>query len=249
MKQILRHSIITPKHPSAFFLILLFSILGNTHVFAQNYGGKVTVDAFYQIYQKGNLFKAEATFLYNGETGKIISHYLSPKDFYKTINSKGEISIYTPKDNTVTFMQNSQYSSSNELLYYFVNNLMQDMGLKNEGFTQVNTQRDNNYLVTTWQAPPGMKAVSSAELVSENFLPVFAQYFDSKGKALKKIYYYDYYKSSKFCLPKKITEITYTSAGDSTVRRTKFSNIEAGYNIDDSRFDFKIPDDAEKIDY
>ncbi|WP_198416704.1 LolA-like protein [Marinilabilia rubra] len=229
------------------FFLVAFPIPQNSP--AQGFNGKVSVNAVYQIYKNGSLFTAESASLYKGQTGDIITHYFSPKDFYKKINSKGEITIYTPEDNTVTFMQNSQYSSSTELLYFFVNNLTQDMGLKNEGFNQIGTRREDNYLITTWQSPPGMRVVSSVELVSENFLPIFAQYFDNKGKVLKKIYYYNYFNGPQFFLPKKITEINYMSKGDSTVRRTTFSDIKTGFNADEKLFDFKIPEDAKKVDF
>ena len=31
------------------------------------------------------------------------------------------------------------------------------MGLKNEGFIQADTHREDNYVVTNWNSPPGMK--------------------------------------------------------------------------------------------
>jgi outer membrane lipoprotein-sorting protein len=232
-----------------FIILFLVTLPISQKSLAQGFNGKVSVNALYQIYKKGSLFTAESASLYKGQIGEIITHYFTPKDFYKKINSKGEITIYTPEDNTVTFMQNSQYSSSTELLYFFVNNLTQDMGLKNEGFTQTGTRREDNYLITTWQSPPGMRLVSSVELVSENFLPIFAQYIDSKGKVLKKIYYYNYYNGPRFFLPQKITEITYVAEGDSTVRRTTFSDIKTGFNADENLFDFKIPEDATKVDF
>ncbi|HYX06206.1 MAG TPA: hypothetical protein VE912_05685 [Bacteroidales bacterium] len=241
LKRLLNSSKILP--------VTLWIFLMTCTVYGQEYSGSVSVEAFYQIYQKGKLFTAKSASLYKGNTGEIISHYLEPKNFYKTTNSKGEVTIYLPKDNTVTFMQNSQYSSSTELLYYFVNNLTQDMGLKNEGFVQAETHREDNYIVTNWNSPPGMKVVNKVELVSENFLPAYAEYQDIKGKVLKKIYYYDYYTGDQFCLPKKITEITYTADGDSTVRRTTYSNISIGRQANSQLFDFKIPEDAKKVDF
>jgi outer membrane lipoprotein-sorting protein len=216
---------------------------------SQNYQGKVSIEALHQVYQKGNLFNAKSAILYDGESSEIIFHYFQPEEFYKKINSLGEITIYNPGKNTVTFTQNSQYSSSNELIYYFVNNQIQDMGLRNEGFTPINTERDGKYLVTTWQAPPGMRAISTVELVFENFLPVFAEYIDNNGRSLKKIYYYDYIHLKNFSFPQKITEIAYTARQDSTVKRTTFSDIRSGKDIQMNIFNFKIPSDAEKIDF
>ncbi|MGM0376646.1 MAG: LolA family protein [Bacteroidota bacterium] len=233
--------------------IVCFSI-ATTFIFSgpvksQNFRGKVSVNALHQIYKKGDLFKSESRIFFDGQSSKLISHYLYPEEFYRITNEKGEITIYNPEDNTVSFTQNNTYSSSNELIYYFVNNQTHDMGLKKEGFIQTNTTRDGKHVVTTWQAPPGMKGISSVELVSKNFRPVFAQYFDNQGKVLKKIYYYNYFSNIQFSLPKKITEITYTAANDSTVRRTTYSEVRTGSDVDSDLFDFKIPSDAEKVDF
>lgn len=215
---------------------------------SQNFRGKVSVHALHQIHKRGNLYKAESRIFYNGQSSKLVSHYLQPEKFYRITNEKGEITIYRPEENTVSFTQNSQYSSKNELIYYFVNNRTQDMGLKKEGFIQTDTSQDGEHTVTTWQAPPGMRGISSVELVSKNFRPVFAQYFNPQGKVLKKIYYYNYFSDIQFPLPQKITEITYTNENDSTVRRTTYSDVRTGSAVDSELFDFKIPSDAEKVD-
>ncbi|WP_139035370.1 hypothetical protein [Anaerophaga thermohalophila] len=230
-------------------IVTFLSFLLFPEVTSQNYQGKVSIEALHQVYHEGNLFNAKSAILYDGESSEIIFHYFQPEEFYKKINSLGEITIYNPGKNTVTFTQNSQYSSSNELIYYFVNNQIQDMGLRKEGFTPVNTERDGKYVVATWQAPPGMRAISTVELVFDNFLPVFAEYVDNNGKSLKKIYYYDYIHLENFSFPKKITEVAYTARQDSTVKRTTFSDICSGKDIQMDIFNFKIPSDAEKIDF
>lgn len=230
-------------------LTLLFLSFLPLKTEGQSYDEKISVKALHQLYQKGSLMNITAELMYDGQTQKVISHYISPEEFFKSINQKGEITIYRPDENTVTFTQNNHYSSSNELLYYFVNNKTENLGLKNEGFTRVNTKRDGQHLITTWQAPPGMNKVSTVELVSKNFRPIFARYIDYSGKTLKKIYYYDYYSGPQFSLPKKITEITYKALGDSTVRRTTYSDIKTGKQVKAEKFDFNIPDNAQKIDF
>ncbi|MCA1745567.1 MAG: outer membrane lipoprotein-sorting protein [Bacteroidales bacterium] len=218
------------------------------YINGQSYKGKVSVNATHQVHKNGQLFTVQSTTLYDGSTGAITCHYTSPSEFYKTINTKGETTIYVPEKNEVSFTQNSQYGSDSELLYYFVNNFTQHLGLESEGFIRNGARTEGNYYITTWQAPAGLKPVHTVELVFENFLPVYAEYQGLSGKPLKKIYYYEYHHANHFSLPRKITEIAYTSERDSTVRRTTFSDIQTGMTIEDSRFNFQIPDDAVKLD-
>lgn len=234
----IRHSI------SAVLLILILPLA----LHGQSYKGKVSVNATHQVHKKGQLFTVHSTTLYDGSTGAITCHYTSPSEFYKTINTQGETTIYVPEKNEVSFTQNSQYGSDSELLYYFVNNFTQHLGLEREGFIRNGARTEGAYYITTWQAPAGLKPVHTVELVFENFLPVYAEYQNLSGKPLKKIYYYEYHHANHFSLPRKITEISYTSERDSTVRRTTFSDIKTGMNMEDSRFNFQIPDDAVKLD-
>lgn len=232
------------NHLFIFFLIICLPFTINS----QAYKGKVSVNTTHQIYKKGQLFTVLSTTLYDGSTGSITCHYTSPTEFYKTINTKGETTIYFPKRNEVSFSQNSQYGSDSELLYYFVNNFTQNLGLEKEGFIRNEAKTEGKYYITTWLAPPGVKPVHTVKLVFENFLPIYAEYQDLSGKALKKIYYYEYHHANYFSLPKKITEISYSSENDSTVKRTSFSNIQTGMYLEDARFNFQIPEDAIKLD-
>ncbi|WP_044117782.1 LolA-like protein [Alkaliflexus imshenetskii] len=236
------------KLKSLTILLLAITMIPSIAV-SQAYKGKVSVKARHQVYQKGQLFTVESTSLYDGSTGNITCHYIAPVEFYKTINTKGETMIYMPRENQVSFTQNSQYGSDSELLYYFVNNFTQDLGLEKEGFIRSGSRRDNKYHVTVWQAPPGLKPVHTVELVFENFLPVYAAYLGMNGRPLKKIYYYEYHHDNNFSLPKKITEVSYSAPNDSVVRRTTFSDIRTGFNIEDSRFNFEIPQNAVKVNF
>ena len=79
-------------------LVALWIFFISCSVYGQGYNGSVSVEAIYQVYQKGKLFTAKSASLYKGNTGEIISHYLDPKNFYKTTNAKGEVTdIYTKR--------------------------------------------------------------------------------------------------------------------------------------------------------
>jgi outer membrane lipoprotein-sorting protein len=229
-------------------LVLLTLLVLTLSAKGQGYTGKVIVNSQHQIYKKGQTFTILSQLLYNGDTRNITCHYTSPSEFYKSTNSMGEIVVYLPQKNEVSYTQNSQFSSNNELLYYFINNKTQDLGLVEEGFIQSETKKEDQYLISEWIAPAGLKSLHKVKMVFENFVPIYAEYQGLNGKPLKKIYYYQYYINSWFTLPQKITEITYTSDNDSIVKRTTYSHIQTGYDLEDSMFNFKIPDNAIKVD-
>jgi len=197
-----------------------------------------------QSWKKGLITKAQADFFYDKEQGVLVSSYSSPEKFIKISNRKGELKLYIPKNNTVTYSQDISYSSENELIFYFANNLQQDLGLEKEGFRMIDSKMDGNYLIFIWKAPQQMKAINKVEVVYDGENPIYAAYFNLNGDTIKKIYYYDYFSTTYFQMPGKVTEITYTSEKDSIVQRTIFSNLNVSNSPSSSYFNFKIPDNA-----
>ncbi|GAF05898.1 hypothetical protein [Saccharicrinis fermentans] len=214
----------------------------------QNYNNQISVDVKYQALKKGKLFTIENTTFYDGRKEDVICYYHTPTEFYKSINAKGEITIYMPRENTVSFTHNSHYSSKNELIYYFVSNKTEDLGLRNEGFTIKDSKYEGNNLIVTWESPVTITTVKEVDIVYENMVPIYSEYRDIKDKVIKKTYYYEYYLGSFFSLPQKITEISYTSENDSVIKRTSISNIKLGSAVDERKFKFDIPADATYID-
>jgi len=206
---------------------------------------QISVHKKSQVLKDGKKQTVLADCYYSAEQGTFVAHYLEPMEFVKITNRKGEMKIYFPKTNKVSVQQNFYFSSENELLHYFVNNRIDDLGLRKEGFRMSDSRYDENYLVTTWAPPEGMKVISKVELVFENMIPIYASYFGKDGKIIRKIYYSDYYKDHRLLLPKRITEISYTSEKDSTIKRTIFSDIRQNGAVDDDYMNFKIPDDAQ----
>jgi antitoxin component YwqK of YwqJK toxin-antitoxin module len=206
---------------------------------------EISVHKKSQVLKDGKKQTVLADCYYSAEEGTFVAHYLEPMEFVKITNRKGEMKIYFPKTNKVSVQQDFYFSSENELLHYFVNNRIDDLGLRKEGFQMSDSRYDENYLVTTWSPPQDMKVISKVELVFENMIPIYAAYFGKDGKILRKIYYSDYYKDNRLLLPKRITEITFTSEEDSTIKRTLFSDIRQNGAVDKEYMNFKIPDDAQ----
>jgi hypothetical protein len=174
----------------------------------------------------------------------ITKYYHSSPEFIMLINSLGEIKTYYPASNKVAYKQIAELSSKRNLIYYFVNNLTDDLGLVDEGFSLISNTYENQFYVTTWKAPSILKGIESVKMVFENGLPVYSEYQSLKNKIIKKIYYTGYTDFTQFRLPLKIIEISYLPSGDSIINRTLFSKVKVSSSVDDDYFNFKIPDHA-----
>jgi hypothetical protein len=152
--------------------------------------------------------------------------------------------MYFPANNTVSVQQNESYSTTNELLYYFVNNKVTDLGLAKEGFKLIKTGSEEGLMVTTWQAPGTLKVINKIKIVFKDMLPVFAEYLTINGTIMKKIYYSNYADYKTFRMPLRITEISFETKADSTIRLSVFSNVRTSNFPENNYFDFKIPEDA-----
>jgi len=177
----------------------------------------------------------------------LTKYYHSSPEFIMTANSLGEIKTYYPAKNEVDYKQISELSSKRNLIYYFANNLTDDLGLADEGFNLSSNTYENQFYVTIWKAPSILKGIESVKMVFENGLPVYSEYKANKKKIIKKIYYTNYKDFTQFRLPLKIIEISYLPSGDSIINRTHFSNIKVSSSVDNKYFNFKIPDNAKPV--
>jgi len=197
-----------------------------------------------QVLSKGSKQVFKCDIYYNKEKDAVITHHFYPVEFVKMSNRFGEMKIYFPKTNTVTVKQNESFSTTNELLYYFINNKLTDMGLAKEGFTLVNTSHEEGMMITDWQAPSGKNLIDQIKMVYKDMLPVYAEYIDINGTVMKKIYYGKYADFKTFSLPLRITEVAFKTPSDSTISLSVFSDVVTNDFPENNYFNFKIPDDA-----
>lgn len=217
--------------------------LSQISLLAQN-KDRVSVSQETQILTRGSKSIFKCDIYYNKEKDVVVTHHFYPAEFIKMSNRLGEIKIYFPGTNTVTIQQSQTLSTTNDLLYYFVNNKLTDLGLSKEGFKLVNTTREEGMMITTWQAPVSLKVINQIKIVFKEMLPVYAEYVDLGGDIKKKIYYSRYSDFKTFSMPLRVTEISFENKIDSTIRLTVFSNVRTTGFPDDNYFSFKIPDDA-----
>jgi hypothetical protein len=226
------------------FVAVIFSvILPALNLMAQT-KDCVSVTQETQTLMKGSKSIFKCDIYYNKEKDAVVTHHYYPAEFVKISNRSGELKIYFPATNKVTLQQNQSYSTTNELLYYFVNNKTTDLGLAKEGFKLIKTGSEEGLMVTTWQAPPTLKVINKIKIVFKDMLPVYAEYMAINGTIMKKIYYSNYADFKTFRMPLRITEISFESKIDSTIRLSVFSNVRTNDFPENNYFNFKIPDDA-----
>ena len=207
----------------------------------------VSVTQETRVLSKGVKSVFRCDIFYNKEKDAITTHHYYPTEFIKLSNRFGEMKLYFPKDNTVSVQQDQSLSTTNDLLYYFVNNRLSDLGLMKEGFKLVSTTSEDGMIVTLWQAPVSLKVVDRIKVVFKEMVPVYSEYLSTDGLIRKKIYYSRYADFKAFKIPLRITEISFESRTDSTIRLSVFSNIKVTDTPEDDYFNFKIPDDARII--
>ena len=204
----------------------------------------VSVTQETRVLAKGSKSIFKCDIFYNKEKDAVVTHHYYPAEFVKIANRSGEMKIYFPATNTVSVQQNESYSTTNELLYYFVNNKTTDLGLAKEGFKLIKTGSEEGMMVTTWQAPVTLKVVNKIKIEFKDMLPVYAEYLSINGSVIKKIYYSNYSDYISFRMPLRITEISFETKTDSTIRLSVFSNVRTKDFPENNYFNFKIPDDA-----
>jgi outer membrane lipoprotein-sorting protein len=205
---------------------------------------KVSMEMVTRSAQKGLVNTLKATVYYTSE-GKMASLYAEPQPMLVTNNAKGEIMVYDFKNNSVTQKQNFMMSTETNQLFYFLENNKNDLGLGKMGFGLKETRFEDGLRITVWQPPMQLaKDISKVELAHERSNPVFMGYFDKKGKALNKVFFYNYQTVAGLQFPSAVTQITYTSEKDSVVSKTSYSNFKVDSDVDEQYLNFKVPSNA-----
>lgn len=184
---------------------------------------------------------------YDKSKNTITKKVAKPEELIIVTNKLGEMKVYYPSTNQVSYMQTNELSSQREMIFYFANNQTDHLGLMDEGFNLVSRNYDGDYIVTVWKAPSNIKAVDQVKMVFDGSNPIYAEYTSAENQVIKKIYYSNYQDYISFRLPLRITEIGYLESGDSTIKRTIFSNVNITTSPASEFFNFKIPDDATPI--
>ena len=135
---------------------------------------KVSVHRESQALIKGKKIIAQADCYYSAESLKLVVHSTKPKEYIKSVTSKGEVSMYFPDENKLMMQQNSFLSSTKEELYIYVNNMYDDLGLRNEGFSLAETRYEDEFMIVYWAPPASHKdKIQKVEIVYEKMIPIY----------------------------------------------------------------------------
>ncbi len=210
---------------------------------------RIKLTMFSQSLQGGRAASFQAELYYQSVDGRLVTIFGDPLDHVMVTNRHGELLVYDPGENTVYRRQSMEYSSENNLVYFFLHGKTRDLGLRDLGFIQSRTEFEQGLMISRWEAPASLSHLfSHIELVHEDYMPVYAGYYDASGDLVKKVYYSEYEVFPDLILPKLITEFNYLPGGDSIINRVRFSDVRINRQAESNWFDFEIPDDAKVID-
>lgn len=197
-----------------------------------------------QTLNRGKVVNIEAELYYDAFAGRLITRYTNPAGQIMITNQMGELTIFDEQKNTVTFKQGEEFSTQTNLIHYFLQGKIQDLGLSDFGFQLMSTQFDNNLVITEWFPPVNLYGMfNRIEIVHEDFLPIYVAYYDAQKNLAKRVYYSDYQPLGEVFLPARVTEINYFG-NDSVVGRIIFSDIRTDHQARSPWFGFQVPEDA-----
>jgi len=212
---------------------------------AQSANRRVSVSSYTETIINGKISKSRANIYYEFPSGRIITMNTEPEKFVYITNTLGEAKIYYPAKNTVILRNDPTFSTRNNNLYYFFTNRLNDLGLQDSDFKVSGVRQDQEFTITTWQAPVKLlQQVDKIDLVHENMVPIFTEYRNTKAQCTVKVYYSDFQPVYESMIPLRVTEVIFSSKPDSTIRRTTYSNIRTGNTADLAGFEFVIPENA-----
>lgn len=234
--------------------LITFSILLAIMVFSffpassfsvfQNQAERLMMNMKSQTLNKGRVVNIEAELYYDAFSGRLITRYTHPPGQIMITNDKGELIVFDETKNTVSFDQGEEFSTKTNLIYYFLQGKIHDLGLSDFGFQLMSTEIENDQVITEWFPPVNLFGVfNRIKIVHENFLPIYVAYYDAQENLAKRVYYSDYQNLGEVFLPALVTEINYF-ANDSVVGRISFSDIKTDFQAQSPWFGFQIPEDA-----
>lgn len=172
--------------------------------------------------------------------GRMVVHFHTPQDYYLVTNLLGETRLYIPRSNEVVTDNSGGISSKDELLSIFLGGRVEDLALGLYGYRLLDTASEDGLVKRTYiNADDGI--APKVEIVSKDYLPIYAAYLKADGTVSSRTYFSSYAPVGRALFPMRVTSIAYAGR-DSTVTRTLYSGVQ--FDSPDPDFDFDVPADA-----
>ncbi|MBN1990944.1 MAG: hypothetical protein JW783_16190 [Bacteroidales bacterium] len=222
-------------------------ILGSNLALAQN--DPISASLTIQKAHKGKLVNVKANVYYSIAERRMVACYTYPSNFYMLVNETGEVRAYYPETNQVILNQNDFFSANTDVFYFFISQgTSSDVGLKSVGFDLISSRFEGNLTITRWKAPVNLQPqIVEAELVLENYVPIYLAYYNDKNEVSNKTFYSNYKTIGGVVVPTRVTEFAYVAKNDSIISRKDYTNIVMGNQVNRSFLDFKIPTNAKVV--
>ena len=187
---------------------------------------KLSLNITARSLQSGKSITAKGEVYYQVAGGLMVTHFTSPVENISITNANGELRIYDPKSNTVMQKQASDFSSA-------------------AGYKLKDTRFEDKMVITTWLPPEYLKSeFSKAEIVHENYKPIFMAFYNPKGKPAIKVFYSGYQNVGDISIPLTVTEFQYLAKGDSVITKRTYGNLKTDAEVDIKYLNYKIPANA-----
>lgn len=229
-------------------LLFLAVIIFSSYSLQQQKIDKISLELLSRTLYQGKSVNLKSEVYYKSVGATMVTHFTSPQEKLVITNGNGEYKEYDFRNNTITLMQGIDLSSKNSLFYSFLSGSISDMGLKGLGYKLSNTRVDQKMVITTW-VPVGENSVKTkkAEIVHENYLPIYLAFYDMNDKPMHKSFYSNFQQVGSVKMPFTITEFEYLSPTDSIITKRTYSNLKTNAQVDDKFLNFKVPADAKVI--
>jgi hypothetical protein len=209
---------------------------------------RVSLHVVNKTLKNNKVITFESDIYYKGNERKMLTKFTRPSNYLMMHSATGESQVFDPVKNEVQLLHHDFLKTENHLLYFFFSNQIQNLGMNEAGYHLVNTRKENGSLISTYQPNAENKEdIIKVEMVHENFAPIYAAFYNSKGWISRKIYYSDYHSYDRFLLPGRITEITYSAPKDSIISKTVLSDVKTGKQAVSEYFDFEVPGNAKVV--
>ncbi len=226
----------------SFAIFVLFSNI----ISAQN---KLSADVVVRQLSQNEFIKIEKKIFFT-LNGNLVVHYTYPKEYYLITNSSGECSIYIPTNNEVMYIDNWLFSSNTEVLTSFFKSSYSNLNLTNSGFILLSSQKQDDNIVNVYvQKDNKIKTIKKVKIVCQKDKPIYSAFYSTNDNIITKTFYTNYITLPNVSFPTTITQISYNNRGDSILRKEEITNIKTNDFLNDSLFNFQIPENAKRVNY
>ena len=163
-------------------------------------------------------------------------------------NRLGETAVYHPKTNEAMQMETGAMDSRGEIFALFMEADGADLGLGRAGYVLRGVEHEGSDQVRTYvPSASGVGRGGRAVVVVREGKPIYLAFYAADGHMQRKCYFSKYVELPMATFPTVVTQISYSGASDSVIRKEEYRNIKTSGFGADALFDFSVPQSAKRV--